>query len=925
MSLILPNCLEHFITPLDNTSITSNQNNTTTAHHNNTTITTINVNNTNISHHYNAYITNTQHGKNLNVFLTTFLESLVSLLRSVEKTKNPPLTNCLKFLSLHKSLFPTSILSILSTLSLLSNNSIGKLNTVAKPSQSTSNSFLNNSSGFSYNTSPGSSQLTQNLLYTKSPPKLNAISSHSNKLFHNIAVLHKTFFSTLTLSSPNLSGIRKNQFLSMSIKSILTLLLGNSQETLYTAFSSLSAQSTSNPFLENSLDSSNNIFFGSDQPTQNPTHSNSLPQSSQAKSLPKLSTTFSHLNKSLNIISSSHNTNSVILTASSTDQISSEMYQSTYNSIITKPNFRKNFIKKTTINLSKNSNNIKFMTLNCRSIRKKTSELKAILIDSKIDIVLLQETWLSTGDSSIHMEFKEIGYKVSKLERISKKGGGLATLINSSKCSKIQNHYQYKYDSFENLVCCVTIGKVKLLVANLYRSPSLSKSDFITQFEEYVNKLLEHDKLLFLFGDFNIDMSQKDNYTKKFINILKINGLTQIIDYPTRENSILDLIITQTHSLTNLQKVSPITHFPSDHLPLFITLKLNNKQTYIKPVTKTFRDYSSINYDEFRSLITNSILSNLNFIENLNGSESVELYNNEIKRIMDVICPIKTKTFRRPKYLKWYNSSLQSLKQKKRSAERLLRKHPKDLRYKDEYKKARNNYTNGIKQTRTNFFSTKIQSHGKDSKKLYEVLNEVTGNKKDVVLPSEDAGEKTANSMAEFYIQKVEKIKEKIEKDRKPYIFRNFYVDSITSTQTLSCFKEIGMEQLIIIISNLKKKFCCIDPAPSSVLIEVIDLLYPIILQIVNCTITESKFPDALKHAIVSPVIKGSNLDSNVFQNYRPVSSLPFLSKILEKFIHLQLVEHINDNNLYAKYQSAYRKNHSCETALTKLISDINI
>ena len=137
------------------------------------------------------------------------------------------------------------------------------------------------------------------------------------------------------------------------------------------------------------------------------------------------------------------------------------------------------------------------MTLNCRSVRNKTSDLKSILLDSKIDIVLLQETWLSKGDASVYMEFKELGYKISKFERKSKKGGGLATLIKSFRCSKIQTYYQYTYNCFENIVCSITIGKTKLLVANIYRPPSSSKSDFIVQFQDFIYKLLEHEGTIF--------------------------------------------------------------------------------------------------------------------------------------------------------------------------------------------------------------------------------------------------------------------------------------------------------------------------------------------------------------------------------------------------------------------------------------------
>lgn len=59
-----------------------------------------------------------------------------------------------------------------------------------------------------------------------------------------------------------------------------------------------------------------------------------------------------------------------------------------------------------------------------------------------------------------------------------------------------------------------------------------------------------------------------------------------------------------------------------------------------------------------------------------------------------------------------------------------------------------------------------------------------------------------------------------------------------------------------------------------------------------NCSLQTGVFPSAFKGAVVRPLLKKSNLDFNDFNNYRPVSHLPFLSKILEKlvFIHLKNV-----------------------------------
>ena len=65
------------------------------------------------------------------------------------------------------------------------------------------------------------------------------------------------------------------------------------------------------------------------------------------------------------------------------------------------------------------------------------------------------------------------------------------------------------------------------------------------------------------------------------------------------------------------------------------------------------------------------------------------------------------------------------------------------------------------------------------------------------------------------------------------------------------------------------------------------------------------------------------NDDHEENNNYRPVSNLQFLSKVLEKSACLQLQQYLDENNLYPEYQSAYRKGHSCETALLKIVNDI--
>ena len=121
----------------------------------------------------------------------------------------------------------------------------------------------------------------------------------------------------------------------------------------------------------------------------------------------------------------------------------------------------------------------------------------------------------------------------------------------------------------------------------------------------------------------------------------------------------------------------------------------------------------------------------------------------------------------------------------------------------------------------------------------------------------------------------------------------------------------------------MNNKMCKLDPIPTSLVKKCFVSLGPLILNIINRSFNENIFPEVLKHALVTPGIKDNNANIDDYKNYRPLSNLPFLSKLLEKNAYLQLNRHIEHNKLHSKFQSSYRKNHSCETAMFKVISDI--
>ena len=119
------------------------------------------------------------------------------------------------------------------------------------------------------------------------------------------------------------------------------------------------------------------------------------------------------------------------------------------------------------------------------------------------------------------------------------------------------------------------------------------------------------------------------------------------------------------------------------------------------------------------------------------------------------------------------------------------------------------------------------------------------------------------------------------------------------------------------IIQSAPVKSCDLDPAPTFFIKDFLDCLLSSITRMCNVSLKESCLP------LITQRIKKPGLDRDDVNNYRPISNLTFMSKVIKKIVAKQLIAYLVANNLVPKLQSGFRSGHSTETAILRVLSDI--
>ena len=300
----------------------------------------------------------------------------------------------------------------------------------------------------------------------------------------------------------------------------------------------------------------------------------------------------------------------------------------------------------------------------------------------------------------------------------------------------------------------------------------------------------------------------------------------------------------------------------------------------------------------------------------LNGL--VHQYNKVLLELIEKHAPLKIRQVTdRPK-VPWINQDFKVAKIKRRKIEKEWRKN-KTSENRKKYNSAKIEVLRIKEKAKEMYYTDRIEKCDKNQKLLFELLNEMLCKKTKQELPDSNSDENLANSFNKFFMEKIESIRNDLKSKQTN---NNSFTEKIT-TSKMENFQSVSQDRIKCVVNNLSSATCPLDPIKTDLVKKCLDILVPTITTIVNSSLKSGVFPSDLKSAIIRPALKKPNLDRNNFKNYRPVSNIPFLSKVIEKCAISQLDSYMNAENMHELHQSAYRVGHSTETALTRIQHDI--
>ena len=561
------------------------------------------------------------------------------------------------------------------------------------------------------------------------------------------------------------------------------------------------------------------------------------------------------------------------------------------------------------------SNYISLVSININGIRGKKDTLAAFLDTKKPAIVAIQETKIDRNITSTEIIPKELDYIIYRKDRTDG-GGGVMLLVKKTLEQVALNELD---NDSESIWVKVKIDGSYHYIGNWYRAPheKVQNIENLRRQLEIIRNMSNKEKLpnIHILGDLNyrhvswpkkVHREGRQLYPsegKSLMEIMDDHSLTQLVDFPTREAAILDLIITTTPD--KFEEIYSPYKF-SDHSAVECTLrKAKSNKERGKRVIKKYNqgDFNKIR-EEAAEFARCTYLNGMENNRDVNGNW--DLIMSFINNTIDKNIPTKVT---KQNSLPWVTNAIRRLIRRRDKAH----KKSKQTGYNSKWKKLQAKVTKEVKVAKENYMKINLENAKANPKRFWRYIKNVRNEANHIPALNHNG------RLCETNKEKANALNEQFSKvfTKKIYNTVPLQTPLVPKMDRI----EVTTEGVMNLLKNLDvSKAAGPDEMHPKILKEIAKEFTPVLTHFLRQSLTTNSVPNSWETATICAIHKKG--DRSDPANYRPVSLTSIVCKMLEHIICSSIMKHLEKHNIITDKQHAFRKYHSCETQLCTVVND---
>ena len=546
--------------------------------------------------------------------------------------------------------------------------------------------------------------------------------------------------------------------------------------------------------------------------------------------------------------------------------------------------------------------------LNVRGLLNKYDQTVKLINDNDLDVFGMCETFLDHNVE--YNEFAFHGYNVVCKHRNRHGGGVLLYVKESLRFEVIEMNVCENVESvWINLKC----NSESIAIGVIYRPPSANAAYYNSMLDQldYVNA--HYDKVIVM-GDLNFNYKfDCELRSNPVFHIETMYNMKQLVTQPTRvtlsTSTLLDVIlsnISECHTKTGVYETNI-----SDHYMVYTVL--NYEKTKSEYNVVRFRNYKSFNVSVFiDELKSCSAINDIGWSSNMLDSKWNEFKENFIA-ISNKHAPVVTRRLKR-RNNPWVTSEIVKLMYERDYVKKLAVKN-NDADLWNRFRQLRNTVTRLLKENKRKYASEKLNECSGNSSKMWKTLKNLTGKDLKKPTPSNLSAEQFIDFFSSIGETTVAGIQTNSPDDNLYWKCQksiyNFELDKASNENVSKSLASIGNDSAMDVLEFDGK-----------LLYLARDIICPIICKFIDASIASKYVLKDWKISRITPVYKGKGSMEDL-GNYRPISVISHIGKVIEKEIQKQIMNHLDKYQLITPDQSAFLKKHNTQTSLHRVVDDL--